>query len=158
MADVSRIRKFNDAADYTKNFIVQSEIDKYLPGGRHFIDEARIDACIKNIADAPVDAARVREIIAKSESTCETLLPEENIVTSQNALKNYPYTKMREDFALLIMKSKFELAEQSVESRKLERFRDAEDECYGFLNEYPDSKNKSLAEQFINKCKKITKN
>ena len=80
------------------------------------------------------------------------------IVTSQNALKNYPYTKMREDFALLIMKSKFELAEQSVESRKLERFRDAEDECYGFLNEYPDSKNKSLAEQFINKCKKITKN
>ena len=80
------------------------------------------------------------------------------IVTSQNALKNYPYTKMREDFALLIMKSKFELAEQSVESRKLERFRDAEDECYGFLNEYPDSKNKSLAEHFINKCKKITKN
>ena len=83
---------------------------------------------------------------------------EASIVTSQNALKNYPYTKMREDFALLIMKSKFELAEQSVESRKLERFRDAEDECYGFLNEYPDSKNKSLAEQFIDKCKKITKN
>ena len=42
MADCSRIRKFADAADYTKNFIVRSEIDKYLPGGKHFIDEAEI--------------------------------------------------------------------------------------------------------------------
>ena len=42
MADTSSIRKFKDAADYTKNFIVQGEIDKYLPGGRHFIDDALI--------------------------------------------------------------------------------------------------------------------
>ena len=95
MADVSRIRKFNDAADYTKNFIVQSEIDKYLPGGRHFIDEARIDACIKNIADAPVDAARVREIIAKSESTCETLLPEETAVLMAASADAELFAEMR---------------------------------------------------------------
>ena len=79
------------------------------------------------------------------------------IITAQNALKDYPYTSMREDFALLIMKSKFELAEQSVEEKKLERFQDAEDECYGFLNEFPDSKDKNLAEKFINKCKEYTK-
>ena len=72
-------------------------------------------------------------------------------------MKDYPYTSMREDFALLIMKSKFELAEQSVEEKKLERFQDAEDECYGFLNEFPDSKDKNLAEKFINKCKEYTK-
>ncbi len=64
---------------------------------------------------------------------------------------------MREDFALLIMKSKYELAEQSVEAKKTDRFRDAEDECYGFLNEYPDSKNKSVAEKYIASCKKYTK-
>ena len=39
----------------------------------------------------------------------------------------------------------------------LERFQDAEDECYGFLNEFPDSKEKSLAEKYINKCKEYTK-
>lgn len=80
------------------------------------------------------------------------------IVTSQNALKDYPYTKLRENFATLIMKSKFHLAEQSVESKKMERYQDAEDECYGFLNEYPDSKEKRTAEEYIEKCKKITAN
>ena len=79
------------------------------------------------------------------------------IITAQNALKQYPYSKMREDFALLIMKSKFELAENSAEERRLERYRDAEDECYGFINEYPDSKDKALAEKYIAKCKKKVK-
>lgn len=80
------------------------------------------------------------------------------IVTSQNALKDYPYTKLRENFSTLIMKSKFHLAEQSVESKKMERYQDAEDECYGFLNEYPDSKEKKTAEEYIAKCKKVTAN
>ncbi|MDY4409773.1 MAG: outer membrane protein assembly factor BamD [Prevotella sp.] len=78
------------------------------------------------------------------------------IVTSQNALKDYPYTNKREEFATLIMRSKFHLAEQSVESKKLERYQDAEDECYGFINEYPDSKERKEAEEFITKCKKVT--
>ena len=78
------------------------------------------------------------------------------IVTSQNALKDYPYTSKREQFATLIMKSKFHLAEQSVEAKKLDRYQDAEDECYGFINEYPDSKHRREAESFIEKCKKFT--
>jgi outer membrane protein assembly factor BamD len=79
------------------------------------------------------------------------------IITAQNALKEYPYTNKREQFSILIMKSKFELAEQSVESKRLERYQDAEDECYGFLNEYPDSKEHSTAEKYIAKCKEYTK-
>ena len=55
------------------------------------------------------------------------------------------------------MKSKFQLAENSSDEKRLDRYRDAEDECYGFLNEFPDSENKSLAERYIAKCKKITK-
>lgn len=77
------------------------------------------------------------------------------IVTAQNALKTYPYTKWRESFSLLVMKSKFQLAENSSEEKRLERYRDAEDECYGFINEYPDSKDKALAERYIAKCKKF---
>jgi len=79
------------------------------------------------------------------------------IITAQNALKDYPYTQKREEFSLLIMKGKFGLAEQSVEDKKLDRYRDAEDECYGFINEYPDSQNKKLAEKYIALCKKYTK-
>ena len=77
MADLSGIRKFATPADYTANFIVQKEIDKYLPGGKHFIDEELINNCIAQAEAAPVDPVRIREIIAKSESTCETLLPQE---------------------------------------------------------------------------------
>ena len=80
------------------------------------------------------------------------------IITAQNALKDYPYSAMREDFALLIMKSKYELATQSIEEKKLERYQDAEDECYGFINEYPESKSRTLAEKYIKKCQEITKN
>lgn len=76
------------------------------------------------------------------------------IITSQNALKDYPYSSLREDFSVLIMKSKFELAQQSTESKKLDRLQDAEDECYGFINEFPDSKEVATAEKYIERCKK----
>ena len=56
---------------------------------------------------------------------------------------------------LLIMKSKFQLAENSSDEKRVDRYRDAEDECYGFINEFPDSKNVSLAEKYIAKCKKV---
>ena len=79
------------------------------------------------------------------------------IITAQNALKTYPYTSLREKFSVLIMKSKFELAQNSSEEKRLDRYRDAEDECYGFLNEFPESENCKTAEKFIAKCKKITK-
>ena len=80
-----------------------------------------------------------------------------SIITAQNTLKNYPYCSLREDFMLLIMKSKFQLAENSTEEKRVDRYRDAEDECYGFINEFPDSKNVSLAEKYIAKCKKVIK-
>ena len=80
-----------------------------------------------------------------------------SIITAQNALKNYPYCSLREDFMLLIMKSKFQLAENSTQEKRLERYRDAEDECYGFINEFPESKNVATAEKFIAKCKKVIK-
>ena len=62
-----------------------------------------------------------------------------------------------EEFMLLIVKSKFQLAENSTHQKRVERYRDAEDECYGFINEFPESKNVSLAEKYIAKCKKVIK-
>jgi outer membrane protein assembly factor BamD len=80
------------------------------------------------------------------------------IITAQNALKNYPYSKIREKFSVLIMKSKFYLAVNSSVERRLDRYRDAEDECYGFINEYPESKEIVTAEKYIARCKRVTGN
>jgi outer membrane protein assembly factor BamD len=90
-------------------------------------------------------------INANTESNYESC-----IITSQNALKSYPFSSLREKFSILIMKSKFELAQNSSEERRVERFRDAEDECYGFLNEFPESAERKTAEKYIVKCKKVT--
>jgi 2-iminoacetate synthase len=83
MADVSKIRSFATAAQYTENFIIKSQIDKYLPGGKHFIDEDFINRTIAEASSREVDPVKIREIIAKSESTCETLLPEETAALMQ---------------------------------------------------------------------------
>ena len=90
-------------------------------------------------------------INANTESNYESC-----IITAQNALKSYPFSSLREKFSVLIMKSKYELAQNSSEERRVERYRDAEDECYGFLNEFPESEERKTAEKYIVKCKKVT--
>lgn len=71
------IRHFKNAADYRANFIQREQITKYLPAGRHFIDDAQIKRILRQAAEAPAnDPVRVREILAKSRAI-ETLLPEE---------------------------------------------------------------------------------
>lgn len=75
------------------------------------------------------------------------------IVTAENAIKDYPYTSRREDFAMLILKAKFSLARQSVEEKKEERFHNAIDEYYGFVTEYPESKYMKEATAMFEKAK-----
>lgn len=67
------------------------------------------------------------------------------IITARNALKSYPYSKYREDFEMLILKSKYQEAKNSVPEKKDERYRDVIDEYFSFINNYPDSKNSKEA-------------
>jgi outer membrane protein assembly factor BamD len=62
------------------------------------------------------------------------------IIVAQDALKDYPYTKLREELSILIVRSKYEVAIQSIIDKKTDRYRDAIDECYAFKNEFPESK------------------
>lgn len=78
------------------------------------------------------------------------------IVTAENAIKDYPYTSRREDFAILILRAKFQLAQFSVESKKEERFHNVIDEYYGFMTEHPESKYAKEAETLFTKAKKYT--
>ena len=70
------------------------------------------------------------------------------VVTAQNAIRDYPYSPRKEDFAILILKAKYQLAQSSVENKKYERYSDTVDEYYGFINEFPQS-------SFINDAKQI---
>lgn len=64
------------------------------------------------------------------------------IVTAQNALKDYPYAtaERREELSMLILKSRYQLAKQSVEEKRIGRFREVVDEYYAFQNDFPESK------------------
>lgn len=79
------------------------------------------------------------------------------VITAQNALKDYPYTNLREDLSILILRAKYELAVYSVEDRKMERYREAVDEYYAFKNEFPESKYLKEAERVFKESQKILK-
>ena len=62
-----------------------------------------------------------------------------SIIVAQNALRDYPYTKYREKLSMLILKAKFQMAQESVLEKRDDRYRDAIDEYYAFKNEFPES-------------------
>lgn len=82
------------------------------------------------------------------------------VVTAQNALKDYPYASanLREELSILTLRAKYHLARQSVEERRLERFRDAIDEYYAFQNDYPESKYLKEATSIRNYSERVVAN
>lgn len=62
------------------------------------------------------------------------------VVTSREALKNYPFSKCAEEFQILIVRSKFEEAELSYDIRKPVRYRNVMDEHFNYMNMYPEGK------------------
>ena len=79
------------------------------------------------------------------------------VITAQNALRDYPYTNLREDLSILILRAKYELAVYSVEDRKMERYREAVDEYYAFKNEFPESKYLKEADHIFDEAQKVLK-
>ncbi len=74
------------------------------------------------------------------------------IITAENALKTFPYTRLREDLYMMILRCRYELAQRSVEEKSEERFLQAIDEYYGFKNEFPESKYMKEADQIFKRC------
>ena len=62
-----------------------------------------------------------------------------SIIVAQNALLDFPYTKYREKLSMIVLKAKFQMAQESVLSKRDDRYRDAIDEYYAFKNEFPES-------------------
>ncbi|MCE5330835.1 MAG: outer membrane protein assembly factor BamD [Bacteroidales bacterium] len=82
---------------------------------------------------------------------------ESAVITAQNALKKYPSTKYREEFALIILESKYQQAVQSIEDKKIDRYRNTIDEYYNYINEFPEGKMRKQADKIFNESKKIVK-
>lgn len=77
------------------------------------------------------------------------------VITAQNALRDYPYTNLREDLSILILRAKYELAVYSVEDKRMERYREAVDEYYAFKNEFPESKYLKEADHIYDEAQKV---
>lgn len=79
------------------------------------------------------------------------------IITAQNAIKEYPYSKYKEDLEMLVLKAKYQEAALSVDEKKADRFRDVIDEYYSFTNNYPESKNREEADNILKIAQKHVK-
>lgn len=74
------------------------------------------------------------------------------IITAENTLKQYPYTRFREELLMLVLRSRYKLAINSVEAKAEERYRATIDEYYGFKNEFPESKYIKEADKIFKNC------
>ena len=79
------------------------------------------------------------------------------IITAENTLKQYPYTRFREELMMLILRSRYKLALNSIESKAEERYRATIDEYYGFKNEFPESKYIKEADKMFRTCSEKVK-
>ena len=61
------------------------------------------------------------------------------IVALSNSLKKYPETRHREELLFLKLESSYQFAVKSVSDRQQERFQDALDEYYSFIEEFPET-------------------
>ena len=81
------------------------------------------------------------------------------VITAENALRNYPDTKYREELVFLKISSKHELAIVSIDERVQGRYRDVVDEYYNYMNEFPEGKYVRQVKKFFDYASnKIEKN
>jgi outer membrane protein assembly factor BamD len=79
------------------------------------------------------------------------------IVALKSSLEEYPNTKFREEMMWLILDSNFKIAENSIESKKKDRYQTTVDEYYTFISEFPQSKKKNDAQKIYEKSEKMIK-
>lgn len=80
------------------------------------------------------------------------------VIVSQNALKTYPFSKYKEDFEILILKAKYQIARNSVDEKKNDRYNDVIDEYFSFINNYPEGPNRKEADNIYKIAKNHVKN
>lgn len=80
------------------------------------------------------------------------------ITALKNVLVEYPDTKYREEIYYYILKSSFDLAENSVERKQIERYESTIEEYYTLIDNYPESNYIKEAEKIYTQSLKIINN
>jgi outer membrane protein assembly factor BamD len=80
-----------------------------------------------------------------------------SIIALKSSIEEYPTSKYREELMWLILDSNFQLAENSVESKKKDRYQSTIDEYYSFISEYPQSQWRKVADHLYEKSEKMVK-
>ena len=82
---------------------------------------------------------------------------ESAVITAQNAIKEYPYSKYKEQLQMLILKSRYQEAILRGDEKKEDRFRIVIDEYYSFINDYPESESRQEADHIFKIAGKYVK-
>lgn len=80
---------------------------------------------------------------------------ESSIITARNAIKDYPYSKYKDELMFLILKAKAEEADLSVAEKQQERVREAIDHYYNYVNIFPEGKFLKDATRIYEKMNKL---
>lgn len=78
-----------------------------------------------------------------------------SVITAQNALKDYPYTRHKEDLLFIILRAKSDEAEQSILEKQQERLREAIDYYYNYINEFPNGEHSRAATKIYERMKRL---
>jgi outer membrane protein assembly factor BamD len=81
-----------------------------------------------------------------------------SLVALNNSLIEFPESKYREDLMFMVFKSSFKYAQQSVFTKRKERYQSALDDYYSFKAEYPESKYMREANRYYNATAKYLGN
>lgn len=79
---------------------------------------------------------------------------ESTVIVANNALKKFPLTTHREELSYLVFAAMYKQSQLSVEEKKEERYREAQDEYYSYINEYPNGKHRKEADRLNKEIEK----
>ena len=71
-------------------------------------------------------------------------------VAFTSLLNAYPESYRADEYKLMVIKSYFRFAEMSIEDKKVERFEQVLNECFEFVDRYPESKLRKEVDNFLN--------
>lgn len=126
----------------------QIYINKYPKGEQIAQANTEIDALRKKLENKEYENAKLYNKVGDYKAA---------VIALKNCIKDFPDTEHHEELQYLIVESSYELAVNSVEHKKLERYESAVDEHYAYIDQYPNGKYAKKSEKIFEDCMKYLK-
>lgn len=139
----------------------QENTTKAITELQHFIDaypnSNKVDECnklIDELRDKLVYKSYLSAKLYYDLGEADMRFYESAVIALNNALDEYPDTSFKERIVLLLLKSQYFIAKNSVMKKQKERYVDASKTCNDYIKEFPDSKNIKEVQRIFNKIEK----